>query len=150
LQDALKEYEKAVQWLPAMIQTVIARARSISSEGIEAYARGEHEPGTDRTISVHRTRRQRRHGVLYRGIDPVLDREVAIKVMLVDFSDDTEQMRPRFTGKRRRRRSCSIRTSSRFEFAEEITLRRIVMEFLRGTPLDARCLLRFRSRSTTN
>ena len=35
-------------------------------------------------------------GVLYRGIDPVLDREVAIKVMLADFSDDAEQMRPRF------------------------------------------------------
>ena len=35
-------------------------------------------------------------GVLYRGIDPVLDREVAIKLMLGDFSDDTEQLRPRF------------------------------------------------------
>src|SRR5712691_7944091 len=34
-------------------------------------------------------------GVLYRGIDPVLDREVAIKLMLLgDFSDDTEQLRP--------------------------------------------------------
>ena len=35
-------------------------------------------------------------GVLYRGFDPVLDREVAIKLMLTDFTDDTEQMRPRF------------------------------------------------------
>src|SRR5205823_5827950 len=35
-------------------------------------------------------------GVLYRGIDPVLDREVAIKLMLGDFSDDTEHLRPRF------------------------------------------------------
>ena len=34
-------------------------------------------------------------GVLYRGFDPVLDREVAIKLMLADFSEDTEQMRPR-------------------------------------------------------
>jgi serine/threonine protein kinase len=33
-------------------------------------------------------------GVLYRGHDPVLDREVAVKVMLADFSEDTEQMRP--------------------------------------------------------
>src|SRR5439155_20789164 len=35
-------------------------------------------------------------GVLYRGIDPVLDREGAIKLMLGDFSDDLEQLRPRF------------------------------------------------------
>ena len=35
-------------------------------------------------------------GVLYRGFDPVLDREVAIKLMHADFSEDTEQMRPRF------------------------------------------------------
>lgn len=35
-------------------------------------------------------------GVLPRGIDPVLDREVAIKLMLVDLSEDAEQMRPRF------------------------------------------------------
>ena len=35
-------------------------------------------------------------GVLYRGFDPVLDREVAIKLMLMDFTEDTEQMRPRF------------------------------------------------------
>ena len=30
-------------------------------------------------------------GVLYRGFDPVLDREVAIKLMLTDFTEDTEQ-----------------------------------------------------------
>ena len=35
-------------------------------------------------------------GVLLRGIDPVLDREVAIKLMLLDFSEDVDQMRPRF------------------------------------------------------
>ena len=35
-------------------------------------------------------------GVLFRGVDPVLDREVAIKLMLVDFSNDAEDMRPRF------------------------------------------------------
>jgi len=34
-------------------------------------------------------------GVLYRGFDPKLDREVAIKVILTDFSEDAEQMRPR-------------------------------------------------------
>jgi serine/threonine protein kinase len=37
-------------------------------------------------------------GVLYRGIDAVLDREVAIKVMLLDFSDDEEQLRARYPG----------------------------------------------------
>ena len=78
-------------------------------------------------------------GVLYRGIDPVLDREVAIKVMLVDFSDDTEQMRPRFYREAQaaaRLQHPNIVTI--FEFAEDNNMPFIVMEFLRGTPLDAR------------
>ena len=52
-------------------------------------------------------------GVLFRGIDPVLDREVAIKLMLVDFSDDEEQMRPRFYARRAPPPSSSTATSSR-------------------------------------
>ena len=78
-------------------------------------------------------------GVLYRGIDPVLDREVAIKVMLVDFSDDTEQMRPRFY--REAQAAARLQHSNIvtiFEFAEDDNTPYIVMEFLRGTPLDAR------------
>ncbi|CAN5744303.1 hypothetical protein BH18ACI5_BH18ACI5_21430 [soil metagenome] len=78
-------------------------------------------------------------GVLYRGIDPVLDREVAIKVMLVDFSDDTEQMRPRFY--REAQAAAKLQHSNIvtiFEFAEDHNTPYIVMEFLRGTPLDAR------------
>ena len=78
-------------------------------------------------------------GVLYRGVDPVLDREVAIKVMLVDFSDDTEQMRPRFYREAlaaARLQHPNIVTV--FEFAEDHNMPYIVMEFLRGTPLDAR------------
>ena len=78
-------------------------------------------------------------GVLYRGIDPVLDREVAIKVMLVDFSDDTEQMRPRFY--REAQAAAKLQHSNIvtiFEFAEDNNTPYIVMEFLRGTPLDAR------------
>ena len=78
-------------------------------------------------------------GVLYRGVDPVLDREVAIKVMLVDFSDDTEQMRPRFYREAQaaaRLQHPNIVTI--FEFAEDNNMPFIVMEFLRGTPLDAR------------
>jgi hypothetical protein len=35
-------------------------------------------------------------GVLYRGVDPVLDREVAVKLMLGDFSDGDSQLRARF------------------------------------------------------
>jgi len=78
-------------------------------------------------------------GVLYRGIDPVLDREVAIKLMLGDFSDDTEQLRPRFY----REAKAIARLQHRnvvtvFEFAEDGTNPYIVMEFLRGTSLAAR------------
>ena len=78
-------------------------------------------------------------GVLYRGFDPILDREVAIKVMLADFSEDTEQMRPRFyreakaVAKLQHRNIVTI-----FEFAEENNQPHIVMEFLRGQPLNAR------------
>jgi hypothetical protein len=78
-------------------------------------------------------------GVLYRGVDPVLDREVAIKVMLVDFSDDTEQMRPRFY--REAQAAAKLQHSNIvtiFEFAEDNNTPYVVMEFLRGTPLDAR------------
>ena len=78
-------------------------------------------------------------GVLYRGVDSVLDREVAIKVMLVDFSDDTEQMRPRFY--REAQAAARLQHSNIvtiFEFAEDHNIPYIVMEFLRGTPLDAR------------
>ncbi len=78
-------------------------------------------------------------GVLYRGFDPVLDREVAVKVMLTDFSDDTEQMRPRFyreakaVAKLQHRNIVTV-----FEFAEENNQPHIVMEFLRGSPLSSR------------
>ena len=50
-------------------------------------------------------------GVLYRGIDPILDREVAIKLMLTDFSEDTEEMRPRFY---REARAAAKLTTSRW------------------------------------
>ena len=78
-------------------------------------------------------------GVLFRGMDPVLDREVAIKLMLVDFSEDEEQMRPRFyveakaAAKLQHRNIVTV-----FEFAEEGNTPFIVMEFLRGTSLAAR------------
>jgi serine/threonine-protein kinase len=78
-------------------------------------------------------------GVLYRGMDPVLDREVAIKVMLMDFSDDADQMRPRFY--REARASAKLQHPNIvtvFEFAEEDNTPFIVMEFLRGTSLAAR------------
>jgi hypothetical protein len=78
-------------------------------------------------------------GVLYRGVDPVLDREVAIKVMLVDFSNDTEQMRPRFY--REAQAAARLQHSNIvtiFEFAEDDNTPYIVMEFLKGTPLDSR------------
>ena len=78
-------------------------------------------------------------GVLYRGHDPVLDREVAVKVMLADFSDDTEQMRPRFYREAKAAAKLQHRNIvTVFEFAEENNQPHIVMEFLRGVPLSAR------------
>ena len=74
-------------------------------------------------------------GVLYRGRDPVLDREVAIKVMAGDFSTD-ESARTRFFREAR----ASARLQHRnivtiFEFAEDNGTPYIAMEFLRGTSL---------------
>ena len=78
-------------------------------------------------------------GVLYRGHDPVLDREVAVKVMLADFSDDAEQMRPRFYREAKAAAKLQHRNIvTVFEFAEENNQPHIVMEFLRGVPLNAR------------
>jgi serine/threonine protein kinase len=78
-------------------------------------------------------------GVLYRGHDPVLDREVAVKVMLADFSEDTEQMRPRFYREAKAAAKLQHRNIvTVFEFAEENNQPHIVMEFLRGVPLSAR------------
>ena len=78
-------------------------------------------------------------GVLYRGFDPVLDREVAVKVMLADFSDDTEQMRPRFYREAKAAAKLQHRNIvTVFEFAEENNQPHIVMEFLRGSPLNTR------------
>ncbi len=78
-------------------------------------------------------------GVLYRGIDPVLDREVAIKLMLSDFSDDAEQMRPRFYREARAAARLQHRNIvTVFEFAEEANTPFMVMEFLRGASLAQR------------
>ena len=78
-------------------------------------------------------------GVLFRGMDPVLDREVAIKLMLVDFSEDEEQLRPRFYVEARAAAKLQHRNIvTVFEFAEEGNTPYIVMEFLRGTSLAAR------------
>jgi serine/threonine-protein kinase len=78
-------------------------------------------------------------GVLYRGHDPVLDREVAVKVMLTDFSEDAEQMRPRFYREAKAAAKLQHRNIvTVFEFAEENNQPHIVMEFLRGVPLNTR------------
>jgi serine/threonine-protein kinase len=78
-------------------------------------------------------------GVLYRAIDPALDREVAIKLMLGDFADDIEQLRPRFQREARAIAKLQHRNIvTVFEFAEDAGVPYIVMEFLRGTSLSAR------------
>jgi len=78
-------------------------------------------------------------GVLYRAIDPSLDREVAIKLMIGDFADDLEQLRPRFQREARAIAKLQHRNIvTVFEFAEDAGTPYIVMEFLRGTNLAAR------------
>ncbi len=77
-------------------------------------------------------------GVLYRGRDPVLDREVAIKVMGGDFAAD-DSARTRFYREAR----ASARLQHRnivtiYEFAEDNGNPYIAMEFLRGQSLQAR------------
>ncbi len=77
-------------------------------------------------------------GALYRGTDPVLDREVAIKVMHADFSGD-ENARPRFFREARAAAKLQHRNIvTIFEFDEEDGVPYIVMEFLRGRNLSAR------------
>ena len=77
-------------------------------------------------------------GVLYRGRDTVLDREVAIKVMSGDFAED-ETAHSRFF----REAKAAARLQHRnvvtvFEFAEHDETPYIVMEFLRGRSLATR------------
>jgi hypothetical protein len=74
-------------------------------------------------------------GVLYRARDAVLEREVAIKVMLGDFSGD-EEGRARFYREAR----AAARLQHRYivtiyEFGEEDGMPYLVMEFLRGSDL---------------
>jgi serine/threonine protein kinase len=78
-------------------------------------------------------------GTLYRGKDPVLDREVAIKVMSGDFSAD-EGARARFFREARAAARLQHRNIvTIFEFAEdEHGTPYIAMEFLRGRSLAAR------------
>jgi hypothetical protein len=78
-------------------------------------------------------------GVLYRGKDPVLDREVAIKVMSGDFSAD-ELARSRFFREARAAARLQHRNIvTIYEFAEdEHGTPYIAMEFLRGQSLAAR------------
>lgn len=78
-------------------------------------------------------------GVLYRGKDPVLDREVAIKVMAGDFSSD-ESARGRFFREARAAARLQHRNIvTIYEFAEdEHGTPYIAMEFLRGKSLASR------------
>jgi serine/threonine protein kinase len=77
-------------------------------------------------------------GVLYRATDPVLERDVAIKVMSADFSDD-EVGRTRFYREARAVARLQHRNIvTLFDFGEEGGAPYIVMEFLRGRTLAAR------------
>src|SRR5262245_9056255 len=80
-------------------------------------------------------------GVLYRGVDPVLDREVAIKVMAADFAseENAEEARARFFKEANgaaRLQHPNIVTI--LDFAEDAGVPYTVTEFLRGQNLAAR------------
>ena len=79
-------------------------------------------------------------GVLYRGRDTVLDREVAIKVMATEFDADSDDTaRPRFYREARAAAKLQHRNIvTVFEFGEEDHTPFIVMEFLRGQDLSKR------------
>ena len=79
-------------------------------------------------------------GMLYRGIDPVLDREVAIKMMSAGIvAEDDDDARNRFFREARAAAKLQHRNIvTIFEFAEEHGVPYIVMEFLRGQSLTAR------------
>jgi serine/threonine-protein kinase len=78
-------------------------------------------------------------GVLYRAIDTVLDRDVAIKVMLADIAGEDDEMRVRFSREARAVAKLQHRNIvTVFELGEEGGTEYIVMEFLRGQSLAAR------------
>jgi hypothetical protein len=78
-------------------------------------------------------------GVLYRGFDAVLDRDVAIKLMLTDFAPAGAQLESRFVREARAIAKLQHRNIvTVFEFSEENATPFMVMEFLRGTSLAAR------------
>ena len=77
-------------------------------------------------------------GVLYRGRDTVLDREVAVKVMHGDYAADTEAQARFFREARAAARLQHRNIVTVFEFAEHEGTPYIIMEFLRGESLSTR------------
>jgi hypothetical protein len=77
-------------------------------------------------------------GVLYRGRDPVLEREVAVKVMSGDFSADEAAQARFFREARAAARLQHRNIVTIYEFAEDHGTPYIAMEFLRGRSLAAR------------
>jgi serine/threonine protein kinase len=78
-------------------------------------------------------------GALFRGHDPVLDREVAIKTMLADFSRD-EDGRARFYREARAAARLQHRNIvTLFDFGDDEGTPYIVMEFLHGQTVAEYC-----------
>lgn len=77
-------------------------------------------------------------GVLYRAIDPVLGREVAVKMLLADFANDDVARNRFFREARAVARLQHRNIVTVFEFAEEDGSPYLVMEFLRGQSLAKR------------
>jgi serine/threonine protein kinase len=77
-------------------------------------------------------------GALFRGYDPVLERDVAIKTMLADFSGDDAGRTRFFREARAVARLQHRNIVTLFDFGEEDNTPYIVMEFLHGETLAQR------------
>ncbi|MCX6538137.1 MAG: serine/threonine-protein kinase [Acidobacteria bacterium] len=77
-------------------------------------------------------------GVLYRGRDPVLDRDVAVKVMTTDLSDDSNARAYFFKEAKAAARLQHRNIVTIYEFGESDGNPFIAMEFLRGQNLATR------------
>ncbi len=127
--EPLKRYQRA--------EEVLTDLRNIDpNEAPEAGA----APGRPRQIDRYEIEEQLGQGgmgVVYRARDPVLDRDVAIKSMLVDFGDDPDA-RARFQQEARaaaRLQHPNIVTI--YEFGEKDDSPYLIMEFLEGVDLEA-------------
>ena len=126
--DPLNRYQK--------VEELLADLRGVDPDEEAETASAEAEPRQIDRYQVRERVGQGGMGVVYRARDPVLDRDVAIKSMLVDFGIDHEA-RARFQQEARaaaRLQHPNIVTI--YEFGEKDDSPYLIMEFLGGDDLE--------------